>query len=392
MAIPQFTSQGKLPKGIHICSGEEFISSFCNSELRKHFIKPISDILDYAKERYASEIFIGGSFVTANERPRDLDCVIVFENDKDMPNNRDKVDIKGLKIDVLFASKENPKVVDITLKLFSSCRYGGDDVGLVQIDLYKKNQNWEIKHYPSDEEFEIVKRMYNDRSLIDLKEKRGVLVTIHGLYSAAEWNRELAPIASSQDWIFAPYTYDNNNVKLLVSQKRRQEVLEDFRDWIYELSRKFEEPISVIAHSYGTALIGSYMDGFYSPNSPPPVSFNSIILTGSILNQNFDWERLRGWSVGSVFNTVAKNDEWVRYMPQSDLRTLVGMSTLFGDSGVEGFKSTSPMISADGYEIFNHNNTIKPDIIEKKWMPYLNANRSSLYIESMERFRRDLKK
>ena len=72
MKIPDFTNEGKLPSGIHICSGNDFIDKFCSTDIRKNFEKPISDILDYAKERGAVELFIGGSFVTANKKPRDL--------------------------------------------------------------------------------------------------------------------------------------------------------------------------------------------------------------------------------------------------------------------------------------------------------------------------------
>ena len=41
MTIHSFDNRGKLPKGIHICSGYEFINRFCASDNRKQFEKPI---------------------------------------------------------------------------------------------------------------------------------------------------------------------------------------------------------------------------------------------------------------------------------------------------------------------------------------------------------------
>jgi len=388
--IPHFTNEGKLPSGIHICSGEEFINKFCSGEFRRDFEKPISDILDYAKDRGAIEIFIGGSFISANKTPKDFDCVIVFNKDRYIPNNTEEVSIKGLKFDILFASLESPKLIDSYLKLFSTCRYGSNDIGVIQIDLYNKNNVWEIKHYPSEDDFEIIKRVYNDRSLIDLKEKRGILVSIHGLLSDAEWNQEIAPIASSQDWIFAPYTYDTNKPDLLFRPDKRSKVLEDFRDWIYDLQKRYDASISIIAHSFGTYIIGSYLEGFIDKEFPPVV-FNSIILTGSILTKNFNWEKYRGYSVGSVYNTIAPNDEFVRYMPATDLKKFIGMSTIFGKAGIEGFESKTSMLTQGSFGILTHTNSIKRDIIETKWMPFLNANRNSYRAEMMEYFERKIK-
>ena len=360
---------------------------FCEGDIRGDFEKPISDILDYAKERGAVEVFIGGSFVTANKYPKDLDCVIVFNEDRYIPDNTEEVSIKGLKFDILFASLESPNLIDSYIKLFSSCRYGGTDVGVIQIDLYSRNQTWEIRHYPSDEDFEIIKKVYNDRSLIDLKEKKGILVSIHGLLSRADWNKEIAPVASHQDWIFAPYIYKTNKPDLLFRPGKRDEILADFRDWIYDLQCRFEGEISIIAHSFGTYIIGSYLEGF-GDSDYSPVVFNSIILTGSILNESFDWEKYRGFSVGSVYNTIAPNDEFVKYMPMSDLKKYIGMSKIFGQAGINGFNCNSPMVTQQAASIFNHTNTIKRDIIESKWMPFLNANRFSLQRERIEYYKR----
>lgn len=54
--IPEF-EDGFLSKGIHDCSGDEFISRFCNvNDYRKKIIQSIEDIFDFAKDRFISNI------------------------------------------------------------------------------------------------------------------------------------------------------------------------------------------------------------------------------------------------------------------------------------------------------------------------------------------------
>lgn len=127
-------------------SWEEFIDRFCTDAIRENFVKPISDILDYAKDNGAVQVFIGGSFISANKSPQDLDCVIVFNEDRYIPNNTEKVSISGLKFDILFASLDNTKIIDSYIKLFSTCKYGGKNIGIIQIDLLWHKKTWEIRH------------------------------------------------------------------------------------------------------------------------------------------------------------------------------------------------------------------------------------------------------
>ena len=387
MKIPDFTAEGELPKGIHICSGQEFIDRFCSSGNKTKYEKPISDILDFAKSRNAVEIFIGGSFITANENPKDIDCVIVFKEDKYIPSRTERVAITGLKFDILYASLESRNLIDSYIKLFSTGRYGQVDLGIIQIDLYSKNALWEIKHEPDEKTFEIIKRAYNDRDLIEINEKAGILVTIHGLLSRAEWNMDIVPVASSQGWIVAPYFYEENGVDLLFSKTNRDKVVDDFRNWLYDIVKRFDGNVSIISHSFGTYIVAAYLDGF-DEKEPPPVALNGIVMTGSILNVDFNWEKYKGLSVGSVYNMVAPNDEFVKYMPETDWKKIIGMSSLFGLAGLKGFTSKASILNQSTNNIFTHTNTIKRDIIETKWMPFLNAKKNSIdreYIEYLKR-------
>lgn len=138
----------------------------------------------------------------------------------------------------------------------------------------------------------------------------------------------------------------------------------------------------MIAHSFGTYIIAEYINSFAPEDNP--VSFNSIILTGSIINPGFDWELQRECKVARVLNEIAPNDGIVKFMPNMKAKKFFGLDDLFGNSGVKGFKKNSDILTQTSNDVFTHNNVIKRDIIEKKWMPFLNANR---YAKGEEYFR-----
>lgn len=383
MSIPEFTPKGTLPAGIHLCSGNEFVERFVGNDVRRQYAKPVYDILDFAKDRCATHVFVGGSFVTDRDTPGDFDCLIIFSSDREIPSKNERISVSGIAFDILYASRGDKFIIDTFLKLFSSGRMSDEPVGIIQIDLYHEGHVWEIHHQPSEDEFEIIKRVYNDRSLIDFNKGYGTLVSIHGLLSRAQWNQLLAPTVSSQGWVFAPFIYETNKPDLLLNKNKRDDVIENFRNWIYEVKEKFGSDISIVAHSFGTYIITEYLKAF-DLEEFSPVTFNSIVLTGSIVRRDFDWNKYKGKNVGAVYNMVAPNDQWIKFMPEGFLSKFLGMKDEFGRSGLEGFDCTCDILSQSKNEIFTHNNTFRADVIEKKWMPFLNINRSSFHQESMK--------
>lgn len=69
-----------------------------------------------------------------------------------------------------------------------------------------------------------------------MKESKEIIVTIHGLLSSGVWNQEIAPIVSNDGWIIAPYFYENAPT-LLMNNKLKDKVIDDFRAWIFDLSQ-----------------------------------------------------------------------------------------------------------------------------------------------------------
>ncbi|TCK61541.1 hypothetical protein OF66_0951 [Seleniivibrio woodruffii] len=381
--IPNFNSNYLLPEGIHECSGLEFIDFFCFNDYRESFRKSIADIFDWATESGAIFIIFGGSFVTKAHEPNDIDCLIVFRDDTNLPRRNEMLTIDAMKIDIQVCSIKYPNVIDSFLHLFMT-KASGEKVGVIQVNLTSTNKTWEIKHYPSDIEYEIIQRAYIGRHFIDHYDSNGVIVTIHGLMTDAKWNNDLAPLISSKNWIFAPYSYtEDNGIDLLRNKKKRDKVVDEFREWLFALNGIYKKPISIIAHSFGTYIIAAYISGF---KDTPPVSLNCLILTGSIITTNFDWNIYRGTHVARVLNEKSPKDEYVKWMPTIDWLT---KDALFGTSGVDGFIHKSEILLETDNNIFKHNNVIKKDVIEGYWLPYLYLNKDIWYTEFIKNRKRN---
>lgn len=349
--IPKLNDNGKLPPGEHLCTANEFLDVFLFNDYRKALEKSLADIFDWAVNRGAVYLFIGGSFVSSTAEPNDIDCLIIFPDDSSIPHRTELLTILSTKIDIQFCSQQHPELIDNFIYLFEHSRQM-HEVGVIQVDLYSTKEKWKVRYHPTDPDYEIVKRAYINRHFVDHHEATGVLVTIHGLSSSGTWNSQIAPVASSQNCIFAPFVFKNSNIKLLFSKRERKKVVENFREWLYDIHQRYNYPVSVIAHSFGTYIIGSYIMGF---EEFLPVEINTVILTGSILTSKYDWEKYRGAKIARVFNEIAPNDQWVKYMP---IINFIKQDPLFGNSGLVGFDNKSVIVTERKSDIFDHNNVI----------------------------------
>jgi len=133
--------------------------------------------------------------------------------------------------------------------------------------------------------------------------------------------------------------------------------------------------ISVIAHSFGTYIACSYLLGF----DTPPTRFDTLILTGAVVDHELDLERLKG-KAAIIVNEVAPNDEWVGFAKLANF----GRDELFGYAGTQGFSKRTPRLIQRSSEIFTHTNVIRRDVIAQRWMPILEANVGSVDREATQ--------
>lgn len=364
---------------IHTCSGSEFINAFCKEGIRAEFTGAIYNIFDYAKEKGARRIFVGGSFITSKAEPHDFDCVIVFNRESDIPGFIDTSVIGSIEFDILYASEDNPKIIDSYLDLFQTEKNGQPGKPVVEVLLDRRIEEWKIKYQPDPEEAEIIKKAYTQRTVLERRKARGLLITIHGVNTKAFWNSKFAPLACSQGWIFAPFIY-NSPVSLLVCPRKRKKVVEQFNDYYYELSRKYDVvSASVVAHSFGTYIFAKYLlNQMY--HDFLPVQIDSVVLAGGIISEDFDWKRFHPYKVGRILNISSPNDGAVRFMPKQAwikrrlMREKDGIFGRIGYTGIRETKSPDIYISNKKVSMLNHCNVFKDEILEGVIMPFLNAN------------------
>lgn len=378
----EYLENGSLIHGLHSMSADGFVQEFCVNGNRKNYERAICNIFDFAKSNGANRIIIGGSFITNKENPNDLDCLIVFNSERNIPSFVDCAQIDNIEYDIIYTSEQMPNTVDTFIKLMSTDRYGRDEKGVVEVLLCNSQNPWKIRFTPNDEDLEVISRIYAERNIIERNKRRGLLVVVHGICTNAAWLSNLVPAVNSQGWIVAPFIY-NNPPTLLFNSNEREKVVEQFREWMYTLKSKYQpNSISVVCHSFGTYIMTKYIEGFKSEQFLP-IEIESLVLTGSIINPQYDWEINVPCKIGRVLNIQTDGDDAVKYMPNTNWKRLVGMDSLFGQGAIHGIQNISSNVENRKIEILTHSNIFKDDFIETILLPYLNVNNGIGYKESI---------
>jgi hypothetical protein len=81
--LPELTSLGELPVGVHLAGWQEFQERFCKSSSRREWLAShLRTLLDLPSTNgKLRRAFIWGSFVTAKPAPNDLDILLIMEED-----------------------------------------------------------------------------------------------------------------------------------------------------------------------------------------------------------------------------------------------------------------------------------------------------------------------
>jgi len=372
-----YDKNGNLPYGIYRLTLEEFDRRFCsrnNDDSSRYFAHLfMRDIVEWAKQNDAVKIIVGGSFISKKENPDDLDLLIIFKDSNQIPKNNSFLDINDMHVDAQMLSMENEELLNVFMRIFSIDKFGNKK-GIIEIEINPTSPlELQDDEYYEENELEHLYEYLLEQYLFRVIKKKGegckgLIVPIHGILSRAEWMPELTALASIEGWAVAPFIYGKRLPTILLINKRKKEIVQSFRSWISKIRMHYKGPISIVAHSFGTYIVAKYLEdgGDISDD------INSIILCGSILNENYDWAaHINNGKVGAVMNVISQDDMYVKNM-------FNWSDPLYGSAGYNGFNCQHDFLTQIKSKILNHNNIIKDDVIINQWLPFLKVNRFSL--------------
>jgi pimeloyl-ACP methyl ester carboxylesterase len=187
--------------------------------------------------------------------------------------------------------------------------------------------------------------------------KKHFLIFLHGMNTYAEWQEMLSEsIRNRTNLEPVPLGYGNvHPFKFLLPfpyrQLRLRIVLRELRA-IREINP--DADISIVAHSFGTYLLSRSLQKL------PNLKLRHVILCGSIVKSDFDWNALKDRFVAPIVNDIGLQDRWPALAK--------GWSVGYGDSGSFGFKKG---LVRDRYFDLDHSGFLTKDHAKRYWLPLL---------------------
>jgi len=115
-----------------------------------------------------------------------------------------------------------------------------------------------------------------------------VVVTIHGIRTYGKWQKEITPFLASHGLV--PYHIDFGYFRVLnflwpwTRNRQVKAIQKELRELVDKVRTR---RVSIVAHSFGTFLA---LEALRRDNGD--LQFDRVVLTGSILPCDFDWQRL----------------------------------------------------------------------------------------------------
>jgi pimeloyl-ACP methyl ester carboxylesterase len=197
-----------------------------------------------------------------------------------------------------------------------------------------------------------------------------IVFTIHGVETRALWIEEIHPTFTGiDDFIHEPDLYGSRRWwggrgafrlwRAFIGRTRRAAIEAFVARYDRVRAEWPHASISVVAHSFGTFIVAEALRSF------PRISFDGVILCGSIVQCDYNWASAR---VSRVRNERAGQDWVVRLLRNPRLRRLLPGS---GPSGIDGFREASNLVQAQ-FEQYRHSTQlINRAHCRRHWIPFL---------------------
>lgn len=195
-----------------------------------------------------------------------------------------------------------------------------------------------------------------------LHPKKKVLVSLHGIRTRGEWQKELCPLVSEKGWKYYPLDYGYFTAPQLAIAATHKSKIKWFRDKMNDIYAENPDALpSIIVHSFGSLILAKALKRL------PDLKFDRVILTGSIIPVDYPWPALvENEQISFVRNLVGKADCWSKiasFLPWTGA----------GNSGAKGFNNQKydHFLEDIVYDEMGHGDTHYPDVFKARVVPFL---------------------
>lgn len=206
--------------------------------------------------------------------------------------------------------------------------------------------------------------------------KPPVVISAHGIRTHGHWQTTLSEILNQHDMKFKSYKYGYFGLHKFALNHFREKMIEHFYEFYNSLvdnknydidSNNYTKRPSVVAHSFGTYIIGNCLLKYED------IKLDKLILCGSILPQDFDWSVIIARDqINCIRNEYGLKDVWTKLVKYVVRNT--------GDSGYNGFDYFSNLVIQEQFDYFKHSDCFNKSHIESHWIPFLTTKPSSLFV------------
>jgi pimeloyl-ACP methyl ester carboxylesterase len=196
--------------------------------------------------------------------------------------------------------------------------------------------------------------------------KPPLVFTVHGIRTHAVWQKRLSDLLGASQIPTETVSYGYYSLPKFVLPFINDRMVEAFYEQYQQAVERtrsvdtadYRKRPSVIAHSFGTYIVGHCMLKYED------VRFDKVILCGSVLPVGFDWSTLMHRDqVFLVRNEFGLKDVWTRLVGWVVRKT--------GPSGAKGFAFESVSFFQQQFDHFKHSDFFARGHIREHWLPFL---------------------
>lgn len=202
----------------------------------------------------------------------------------------------------------------------------------------------------------------DSRSDFDRKSVGRTVVSVHGIRTAGQWQRDFEEIIEKE----TQYSYKSFNygyfsgIKFLIPTLRKR-IVKRFRDDIeYYINNNPGQEIIFFSHSFGTYILKSCLEKI----EPSDCKINAIVLSGSVISEKYDWSVVKSrHSIEYIVNDCGFNDN-----------VLLASKMFSPDMGMAGRVGFEGMLVENRYFKGGHSFiSDRDEIMREFWLPVVDG-------------------